>query len=200
MNKRTRALVAALPVAVLTLTACGSSSTTSGSTGTSTRMPHHSGSGAAMHNEADVSFAQAMIPHHRQAVGMATLATGRASDPRVKDLADRIEAAQDPEVMKVTGWLDTWGAEMPADMTGMDGMPGMMSTADIHALTAATGTAFDKKFLTLMIAHHTGALTMAQGELTEGSDPSAKALAQSIIDGQTKEINEMTALLGSKGE
>jgi uncharacterized protein (DUF305 family) len=197
MNKRTLALVAALPVAVLTLTACGGSSTTT-SSGTSTGMPSHSTSGDMMHNKADVSFAQAMIPHHKQAVDMARLATGRASDPRVKDLAARIEAAQDPEVMKMTGWLDTWGAAMPADMTGMDGMPGMMSTADMHALTAAKGTAFDKKFLTLMIAHHSGALTMAQGEFAEGSDPAAKALAQSIVDGQTKEINEMHALLASR--
>jgi uncharacterized protein (DUF305 family) len=199
MNKRTLALVAALPVAVLTLAACGGSGNTTTSD-TSTGIPSHSTSGATMHNKADIRFAQAMIPHHKQAVDMAKLATGRASDPRVKDLAARVEAAQVPEVMKMTGWLDTWGAQMPDDMTAMDGMPGMMSTADIHALTAATGTAFDKRFLTLMIAHHTGALTMAQGELTEGSDPAAKALAQSITDGQTTEINEMTALLGSKEE
>jgi uncharacterized protein (DUF305 family) len=196
MNKRTLALVAALPVAVLTLTACGGAGSTTNS-GTSTGTPSHSTSGAIMHNKADISFAQAMIPHHKQAVDMAKLATGRASDPRVKDLAARIQAAQDPEVMKMTGWLDTWGAAMPGDMTGMDGMPGMMSTADLHALTAAKGTAFDKRFLALMIAHHTGALTMAQGELSGGSDADAKALAQSIIDGQTAEIDEMTALLGS---
>jgi uncharacterized protein (DUF305 family) len=200
MNKRTLALVAALPVAVLILNACSGSSTASADRGTTMRTPSHSTSGARMHNEADISFAQAMIPHHRQAVDMAKLAADRASDPRVKDLAVRIEAAQDPEVTKMTGWLDTWGAAMPADMTGMDGMPGMMSSADMKALSAAKGSAFDKRFLTLMIAHHTGALTMAQGELTEGSDPAAKALAQSITDEQTTEINEMTALLGSLGE
>jgi uncharacterized protein (DUF305 family) len=200
MNKRTLALVAAVPVTILTLTACGGSNTTStdSSPGSSKSMPMpaHSTSNATMHNPADVAFAQSMIPHHKQAVEMAKLATTRASDPRVKDLAGRIEAAQDPEVMKMTGWLDTWGAAMPEDMAGMDGMPGMMSTADMDALAAAKGAAFDKKFLTMMIAHHNGALTMAKAERS-GSAPDAKTLARAIIDGQTTEINEMKALLGS---
>ena len=197
MNKRTLALVVAVPIIFLTLTACGSSSTTSSAGSSSMPMPSHRTSAAMLHNAADIKFAQDMIPHHKQAVDMAKLAATRASDSRVKALASRIEAAQDPEVMKMTGWLDTWGATMPADMTGMDGMPGMMSTADMKRLTAATGARFDKRFLTMMIAHHTGALTTAKAELTDGSDPAAKALARAITDAQTTEINEMKALLSS---
>ena len=194
MNKRTFALIAAIPLTAVTLAACGST-TSSTSPGASMPMTGSS-SGAMMHNAGDVTFAQAMIPHHQQAVQMAKLAATRASDSRVKDLAARIEAAQDPEIMKMTGWMSSWGASMPSDMAGMD-MPGMMSTADMTALTAASGTAFDRPFLTMMIAHHTGALAMAQAELATGSDADAKALAQSIIDGQTKEITEMKAILGT---
>ena len=194
MNKRTFALIAAIPLTAVTLAACGST-TSSTSPGASMPMTGSS-SGAMMHNAGDVTFAQAMIPHHQQAVQMAKLAATRASDSRVKDLAARIEAAQDPEIMKMTGWMSSWGASMPSDMAGMD-MPGMMSTADMTALTSASGTAFDKAFLTMMIAHHTGALAMAQAELATGSDADAKALAQSIIDGQTKEITEMKAILGT---
>lgn len=194
MNKRSFALVAALPVAAVILTACASTSSTS--PGASMPMAGHNSSGAAMHSAGDVTFAQAMIPHHQQAVEMAKLAVSRASDSRVKGLAARIEAAQGPEIVMMTGWMSTWGAAMPSDMAGM-GMPGMMSAADMNALTAASGPAFDKLFLTQMIAHHTGALTMATTELSAGTAADAKALAQAIIDGQTKEIVEMKALLGA---
>ena len=195
MNKRTFALIAAIPLTAVILAACGGTSSTS--PGASMPMTGQSTNGAMMHNAGDVTFAQAMIPHHQQAVQMAKLAATRASDTRVKDLAARIEAAQDPEITMMTGWMSNWGASMPSDMTGMDGMPGMMSTADMTALTAASGTSFDKAFLTMMIAHHTGALDMAKTELASGTDADAKSLAQSIIDGQTKEINEMKAILGT---
>lgn len=194
MNKRTFALIAAIPLTALTLAACGSTSSTT--PGASMPMAGQGTNSSKMHNAGDVTFAQAMIPHHQQAVQMAKLAATRASDSRVKDLAARIEAAQDPEIIMMTGWMSSWGASMPSDMAGMD-MPGMMSTADMTALTAASGTAFDKAFLTMMIAHHTGALTMGQAELATGSDADAKALAQSIIDGQTKEIAEMKTLVDS---
>ena len=194
MNKRTFALIAAIPLTAVVLAACSSTSSTN--PGASMPNAGQSTNSPMMHSAGDITFAQAMIPHHQQAVQMAKLASTRASDPRVKDLAARIEAAQDPEIMKMTGWMSSWGASMPSDMAGMD-MPGMMSTADMTALTAATGTAFDKAFLTMMIAHHTGALAMAKIELASGADADAKALAQSIIDGQTKEITEMKAILGA---
>jgi uncharacterized protein (DUF305 family) len=193
MNKRTLALIAAIPVTAVILAACGSTSSTN--PGASMPMAAQSTNSAMMHNAGDVTFAQAMIPQHQQAVQMAKLAATRASDSRVKDLAARIEAAQGPEVTMMTGWMSSWGASMPSDMAGMD-MPGLMSVTDMAALNAASGTAFDKAFLTMMIAHHTGALAMAKTELASGSDADAKALAQSIIDGQTKEITEMKMILG----
>lgn len=194
MNKRTLALLAVVPVTAVILTACGSTSTPSSMPMTGSN--NSTTSGATMHNTADLSFAQAMIPHHQQAVQMAMLAATRASDSRVKDLAARIAAAQGPQISMMAGWMSAWGTAMPSDMAGMD-MPGFMTTADMNALTAASGTAFDTKFLTMMIAHHNGALVTANTELAGGSGAAAKALAQSIIDGQTKEIAEMKAILGS---
>jgi hypothetical protein len=81
-------------------------------------------------NDADVAFARDMIPHHRQAIQMARLAEGQAADPRVLALADRIEAAQLPEIDTLSGWLADWDA----DTGHMDGgMGGMMSEQDMHA-------------------------------------------------------------------
>src|SRR5438128_993274 len=101
MARRT-ALVAATITAALVLAACGGNSD-SGSSGhdshasaSSSSPSSASSSGAAAHNAQDVSFAQGMIPHHQQALEMAKLAAGRASSAKVKDLATRIEKAQDP--------------------------------------------------------------------------------------------------------
>jgi uncharacterized protein (DUF305 family) len=74
-------------------------------------------------------------------------------------------------------------------------MPGMMPSADMAKLTAATGKQFDKLFLQMMIAHHRGAIQMAQAELAHGANPDAKALAARIIKSQQAEINTMQKTL-----
>jgi len=124
-----------------------------------------SGASTGRHNDADVSFAQMMIEHHRGAIEMADLAPSRAASDKVKQLAAKIKAAQAPEIEQMSGWLTAWGtgpaASSPAmgGMSGMDhgsstssGMPGMMSGEQMTQLTAATGAAFDKMFLQLMTA------------------------------------------------
>ncbi|GAA3347329.1 DUF305 domain-containing protein [Amorphoplanes nipponensis] len=155
---------------------------------------------AAAFNDADVMFAQMMVPHHRAAVEMAGLAATRASDAEVKSLAAGIKAAQQPEIDTMTGWLGAWG--QPAPMPGMSvpamshgAMPGAMSDADMRTLTAARGAAFDKQFLTMMIAHHEGAVTMAQDEIKSGSNTDAQALAQRIVTDQQAEIATMKTIL-----
>jgi uncharacterized protein (DUF305 family) len=75
----------------------------------------------------------------------------------------------------------------------------MMSEQDMQALTNATGAEFDRLFLTQMIAHHTGAVEMAQAELSEGRNTDALAMAESIRDGQSDEIAEMEQLLAELG-
>ncbi|WP_432831339.1 DUF305 domain-containing protein [Dactylosporangium sp. CA-092794] len=166
-------------------------------------------SGVTAVNNADAMFAQMMIPHHRQAVEMATLADTRATDPEVKALAAQIKAAQDPEIQTMQDWLTSWGKPMPAMSDGMGGMthgdmpgmpatsamPGIMSDTDLANLKAAKGRNFDQQFCTMMIAHHQGAITMAGQELANGTNPDAKALAQKIITAQQAEIDTMKKIL-----
>ncbi|MEU7613897.1 DUF305 domain-containing protein [Micromonospora sp. NPDC049204] len=160
-------------------------------------------------NAADVSFAQAMIPHHQQAVQMADLAVTRATDSDVKQLATQIKAAQGPEITTMTRWLAAWGTPAPTATAsgahhgesanaspGTDhGMAGMMTDADMTALGAATGADFDRQFLTMMIAHHRGAISMARNEISNGANTDAKALAQQIADDQQAEIDTMKRIL-----
>jgi uncharacterized protein (DUF305 family) len=210
LSARLGAAVAALAVPFV-LVACGADNTpTSPQTGTQPGAATSAPAGAQVsseHNDADVRFAQTMIPHHQQAVEMADMATERATSAEVKDLATQIRSAQDPEIATMTGFLQTWGAEVPAtgalsgmdhgNMTGMDqsGMPGMMTPEQMQQLGGATGASFDTMFLQMMISHHQGAVTDAQRELTEGTNPEAKALASQIIEGQTAEITRMQQLL-----
>jgi len=91
------------------------------------------------------------------------------------------------------------GSMMPG-MPGMDDMPGMegmMSPADMQALQNAQGVEAGKLFLTQMIKHHQGAITMAQNEIKNGQFPDAVALAKSIATSQQKEIDTMNQILGS---
>ncbi|MGW5652127.1 DUF305 domain-containing protein [Streptomyces humi] len=199
---RTRAVLVALTAtAALALTACGGGDDSAGTTHAS----HSAAAGgtasatAGAHNAQDVSFAQAMIPHHRQAVEMASLAAGRASSAQVKDLAGRIEKAQDPEIDTMTGWLKAWGEDVPMagmDHSGHSGMAGMMSDKDMTMLKQAKGTDFDKMFLTMMVQHHQGAVEMAGTEQAKGAYAPATSMAGSIVTGQNAEIKEMNKLLG----
>jgi len=212
MNRALRTL--ALPTAlatVLALAACGSgtdSTTTPGSAGhgmtsmptmtgpTSTPTAAGTATAAGQHNNADVRFSTDMIPHHRQAIQMSTMAASHASTAQVKQLAAQIKAAQTPEIRTMSGWLTGWRAPVPGTMGGMSmGSTGGMSPQEMTALGRATGPNFDRMFLTGMVKHHQGAVAMAKTELAQGANPDAKKLAQSIIDSQNKEITQMKHML-----
>ena len=200
---RRTVLLGVAAMAAVSLAACGDSSDSSSSpmSGMNQTSAAATASADAAFNDADVSFAQGMIPHHQQAVEMAKLAATRASGADVKKLAQQIEAAQGPEITTMTGWLTAWGKPTAAPSMGNmntadGGMPGMMSDADMTKLKAASGAAFDKQFLTMMIAHHQGAITMSKDELAKGSNSDAKTLAQKIITAQQAEIDTMNGLLG----
>lgn len=164
----------------------------------------------ASFNTADITFASSMIPHHQQAVTMAEMAldTKAGASTAVKDLATRIKAAQGPEITMMQGWLSSWGTgatpttsamggmNTGTAMGGTDAMDGMMSDADMTKLGGMNGTAFDTMWLTMMITHHQGAVTMSQTELTAGASTDAKALATKIITAQNAEIADMKKLLG----
>ncbi|MFI6683930.1 DUF305 domain-containing protein [Streptomyces sp. NPDC050485] len=208
---RHRRLAAAGTVAALALTlaACGSSDNAKSDGAAMSGMNHGStgtpASGGTFNN-ADVAFAQQMIPHHQQAIEMAKLADGRAADPEVKDLATAIERAQDPEITTMKGWLKSWGKPLPsAPMGAMPGMnhgssgssgtAGMMSDRDMSDLKAVTGKDFDKKFAQLMIGHHQGAVAMARNEQRSGANTDAKKLAGDVITAQTAEIEKMNQII-----
>nr|WP_082534897.1 DUF305 domain-containing protein [Nonomuraea pusilla] len=202
---RISSAIAAGAGALVLLTACGGSGTaapagestpasaaaTSPAAGTDAAQP------SASFNDADVMFAQMMIPHHRQAVEMADLAATRAADPEVKKLAATIKAAQDPEIETMRGWLEAWGRPESAGGAGHmgHGMPGMMSDADMDLLKKAKGAAFDEKFVQMMIAHHEGAIEMARTERAQGADAGAKKLADAIESAQQAEVEQMRAIL-----
>ncbi len=205
MSTRTIMSLVAAAAAALTagaaLGGCGTTSTPpAGSSASSSQV-------AQAHNQADITFAQGMILHHAQAIAKSTMAAERAGSPQVKDLAARIQAAQQPEIDQLSGFLRAWNAPVPATNNPMGGMgqmdhgaggamPGMMSGDQMRQLGQATGEAFDRMFLQMMIVHHQGAVTMANAELSDGQNPDARQLAQRIIDAQQREINEMKTLLG----
>lgn len=183
----------------------GASGSMSGMAGMQTYPPITPGPAAAgAHNDTDVMFATDMIPHHGQAVQMADMILAKTANPDVKALAERIKAAQTPEIVTMAGWLKGWGRTVPdpyAHSAGMAGMEhsGMMSDEQMKQLDKATGTEADKVFLTQMQEHHAGAIDMARTELAQGSNPEAKKLAQSISTSQTAEIAEMKAMLAKLG-
>lgn len=203
MTIKMTALTAATVAATVLLAGCASSSTSSAETPDSQSAA--SGAVVATGSDADITFAQLMIPHHEQAVQMADMALQQATSPEVTDLATQIKAAQDPEIQQMRGWLQQWGA--PEQMDGMDGMDhgdmdmggqtagGMMSDEDMGALMDASGADFDRMWLTMMIAHHEGAIEMAEQVKAQSTNPDVTALADAIVAGQTTEIDTMQQLL-----
>jgi uncharacterized protein (DUF305 family) len=204
MNTRTRhALMTAVTAAALALAGCGGSG---GSGGADHNMPGMSSSSTssgsaspekATHNQADVTFATNMIPHHQQAVEMAEMASKQATNPEVKALATDIKAAQDPEIQTMSLWLTGWGQPVPTPMAGhdMSQMDGMMSAQDMQQLQTARVAQFDRMWLQMMTQHHQGAVTMATTETQQGQNADARVLAQQIITAQNKEIATMAQLL-----
>jgi len=199
MKIRTAATAALALATALTLAGCA------GGTGSgSESMPgmDHGGSSASSEpmadfNDADVMFAQMMIPHHQQAVEMADMILAKDGiDESVLTLAEEIKAAQQPEIEQLQGWLEEWGADSDTDsMDGMDHGGGMMSDEDMQSLDAATGAEASRLFLEQMTMHHEGAVTMAQDEVDNGQNADAVALAQTIVETQTAEIATMQELL-----
>jgi uncharacterized protein (DUF305 family) len=146
------------------------------------------------YNLIDATFVQMMIAHHRQAIQMADLAPGRAAHPELLALAQRISAAQKPEIDVLRAWLaDRRLAESNAghDHTSM---PGMQSPEAITALTAASGADFDRRFVEMMTVHHEGARQMAADVLRGGSDQTLNELANEMSVEQGGEIRRMEQL------
>ncbi|MBO0981183.1 DUF305 domain-containing protein [Microbacterium sp. SD291] len=148
-------------------------------------------------NDADAMFASMMIVHHEQAVEMSDRVLGKDGvDPRVVDLAERIKAAQAPEIEKMQGWLSDWGVSAESGAP-MEHGEGMMTEDDMAALDAASGAEASRLFLEQMIVHHEGAIEMAETQIAEGESADAVALAEDIVAAQGAEIAEMREILAT---
>ena len=163
----------------------------------------------------DVAFMQMMIVHHRQAIDMTALAPSRTNNPQLLTIAGRITASQKDETRFMRDWLKVRGvpAALPAMVGGAMGhqgtdhaamghsgaptMKGMATRAQMTALAAAKGAAFDRQFLELMIAHHRGAVEMVETLFKQPGAAYDPVLFQFITDvsnEQTAEIKRMDPL------
>ena len=171
----------------------------------------------------DVAYMQHMIVHHRQATEMTALVEARTTNPDIRRIARRIEASQADEMKFMTDWLTSRGEPLAMPGMGKDGamnhsgmdhsamghsapsagkgmvvMEGMATPAQMAALAAAEGTAFDRMFLQLMIAHHRGALDMVEALLAHpdtAEDPMLSDFASSVVADQSAEILRMQSIL-----
>lgn len=153
-------------------------------------------------SKGDVTFYQDMIVHHSQALVMVETALPRMSDTQVKSLASRIGDEQRPEILTMTTWLQERKQEVPPQATNPRlgdhdhaGMPGMATPAQLAELGRATGVAADRLFLTLMIAHHRGALTMVGEHGRTAGEEVVEEMAADINVTQAKQISQMQQML-----
>jgi uncharacterized protein (DUF305 family) len=163
------------------------------------------------YTDADVHFMSAMIGHHSQALVMAGWAPSHGASPAVERLAERIINGQQDEIVTMQNWLRDRLQPVPEPGTGgmqMTGsghhaghdmlMPGMLTEAQMRQLEASKGREFDRQFLTFMIQHHQGAVTMVKkllGTTGAAQDEMTFKLATDVNVDQTTEIARMKQML-----
>jgi len=171
---------------------------------------------------AEAGFARDMQVHHQQGVELAMIVRDASDDPDVRLLADDIATTQAQQSGQLYGWLRGWGlpqAGTEPSMTWMTRpaadaathethdadahapgapMPGLASPEQVAALRAATGVDAERRFLELMIAHHRGAIEMADAALARSSNDLVVPFARSIVQSQEAEIALMEDLLAAR--
>ncbi len=156
---------------------------------------------ASAHSAADTRFMQEMIGHHAQALEMAALVEARTTSTAIRLLAERIQVSQTDEIAWMKEWLTDRGEPLPdphAHHGGHATMPGMLRPAQMEALRAARGEAFERLFLEGMIQHHEGALVMVAELLRTPSAAQEAATAHFVAEvdsDQRMEIARMRAML-----
>ena len=143
----------------------------------------------------EVQFIDGMIVHHQGAITMASEAVAQATRPEVKDLAQKIVAAQQPEITQLQTWRTAWYPNEPATDAAMLATMGMGDMA----MEPDSTKPYDERFLIAMIAHHRGAVQMA--EMIKGTATHAEltAFAEKVITDQTAEITTMETWLKEWG-
>jgi len=158
----------------------------------------------AIYTVADVEFMQGMIAHHAQAIHMSRMAEAHGANPRVLKLATKIDQSQVPEIRIMQEWLRRYDQFAPDTSSWRTmTMPGMLTADQLRTLDAATGVAFDRAFLELMIQHHEGALTMVKDLLASpgaAQEVDVGVLANDVVTAQTAEIGIMRRMLAQLPE
>ena len=170
-----------------------------------------SGSSAA---EVDKAFVRLMIPHHESAIEMAEIAQKRGQHKEVKELADAIVKTQNAEIEELKSISEAIGADAGGsssgghDMEAMDSGGQSMTSDDLATLGLSedeggmamhmsmveleSAKPFDRAFIEMMVAHHEGAVEMAEAQLAKGENAELNSIAEKIVDAQKKEIDDMT--------
>ena len=173
---------------------------------------------------AEAGFARDMQEHHQQGVELAMIVRDRTDDPETRLLAYDIATTQSQQSGQLYGWLTGWGLPQAAaepSMTWMtrpatvgetagvhdhgsaahtpgEPMPGLATPAQIEQLRGASGVEAEREFLTLMIAHHRGAIEMAEAVLARSSNPTVRTFADGVISSQESEIRLMETMLAAR--
>ncbi len=158
----------------------------------------------ASFNKADQKFVQEMIPHHEQAVVMSEMVSNVQVSGETSALATEIISAQAGEIELMKGFLSEWGVDYDPNsdphaghMMSGDESSGMMTDEELAELKNSSGVVFEKMWLTMMLAHHKGAIKMAETVIADGKDERVKTLAEAIIGEQQKEIELIQTLLNN---
>jgi uncharacterized protein (DUF305 family) len=162
------------------------------------------GASADGHNDADVSFASEMIPHHTQALAMIAMTRGRDLDGDFEALVEDMADTQRAEIDLMAGWLREWGEDVPEGWGMGSGPGGMMDRDEMRDLMGpgagpmwrdGTASRFEEMWLRMMIRHHEGAIEISAVERSAGEYEPALDLAEDIIDAQSAEIETMEQML-----
>jgi uncharacterized protein (DUF305 family) len=204
-------LATAMIGVALALTACATSQAASPSPASPAVATSTTSAPATPPNPADVHFMTGMIGHHAQALVMAGWAPSHGASASLRTLAERIINEQRDEIATMQHWLRDRGLPVPEakpgpmrmTMNGMEHemlMPGMLTDAQMRELDAARGAEFERLFLTYMIQHHQGAVTMVRTLFdTDGAaqDQAVFKIASDVSADQTSEIARMRKMLAA---
>jgi uncharacterized protein (DUF305 family) len=171
----------------------------------SRKLPASTSAKLPPRSQAEVEFMQGMIMHHAQAVEMTALIVSHTENRDLRSLGARISSSQTDEIRLMKRWLAARGESTSLSMPDMPGhsmlMPGMLTAEQMDTLRKANGGEFDRLFLTGMIQHHGGALTMVKDLFDSpgaGQDAEVFNFATDVDNGQRAEIRIMETMLGKK--
>ncbi|WP_220035245.1 DUF305 domain-containing protein [Georgenia satyanarayanai] len=162
----------------------------------------------------DTGFARDMGVHHSQAVEMSVLIRDRTDDAELLSLALDVILTQQQQAGQMYAWLELWGlpqtsthpamswmqdhSDPQAHGAGPGHMPGMATREDLNRLAAASGADAERLYLDLMVAHHEGGIEMAEYAADNAKNPAVKALAVSIVNSQSADLNVLSDLLAAR--